>query len=308
MDEQKNEIEFIDFLNIIWKRKWLIVLPTFFFVVVIGIISFLLPQMWEVDTIIVPSQILVQSVDGRFEEFTFDDPQQITRQINEGTFKELIANELNIDLRNLSKINAENFRDTDLIQISVKEKDVEIAKLILFSLFKHLKIELDVKAEIEKATTEEEIKSLEKKINTVKQRIEQIKTEKKETRKRIVFLENEQRSILKKEARSESESLALLLYSSEVQESIRDYNSLNNQLNNDRQQELYLYSEIEQRQKKIKRIKFTQFLKEPTSSLSPVSPNKKLNVLITCFFCLIIFTIFAFFLESLGKQKSKTKE
>lgn len=308
MDEQKSEIEFIDFLNIIWKRKWLIILPTLFLVTVAGIISFLLPQLWEVDAIIEPSQILVQSVDGRFEEFTFDDPQQITRQINEGAFKELIANELNIDLRNLPKINAENFRETELIQISVREKDVKRAKLILLSLFKHLKIELDSTAEIEKTSTEEEVKSLEKNINTVKQRIEQIETEMKETRKRIASLENEKRLILKKNVRSEAESLGLLLYSSEIQENLRDYNTLNNLLSDKKREEQSLNIEMEERLKKIKRIKFTQFSKEPTSSLSPVSPNKKLNVLITCFFCLIIFTILVFFLESLGKQKSKTKE
>jgi len=303
MEEQKNEIEFIDFLNIIWKRKWLIVLPTLFFIIVVGVISFILPQIWEVDAIIIPSQILVEPLDGRFEEFTFDDPQQITRQINEGAFKELIANELKMDIKDLPKISAENFVDTELIQISVRNKDIEKAKTILNSLFKHLKNELDVKAEIEKTTTEEEIKSFEKNVNIVRQRIEQIETYMKEIRKRIASLENEKRLILKNEMRGEVENLGLLLYSSEIQENIRDYNALNNSLSEKRIEEQELNTELEERLKKIKRIKFTQFSKEPTSSLSPVSPNKKLNFLITCFFCLIIFTILAFLLESLGNQK-----
>lgn len=308
MEEQKNEIEFIDFLNIIWKRKWLIILPTLFLVIAVGIIGFLLPQIWEVDAIIVPSQILVEPLDGRFEEFLFDEPQQITKQINEGAFSELIAAELKTDPLSLSKIKAENFVDTKLIQIKVRDKDIDRAKLILLSLFKHLKKELDVKAETEKVTTEEEIKSLQKNINAIKQRIEQIEAERKEIRKRIASLENEKRLILKKNVRSESENLGLLLYSSEIQENMRDYSALNIPMDEKRKEEQKLNTELEERLKKIKRIKFTQFSKEPTSSLSPVSPNKKLNVLITCFFCLIIFTILAFFLESLGKQKSKTKE
>ena len=305
---EEKEIEFLDFINIIWKRKWLIILPTLFLVIAAAIISFLLPQIWEVDAIIVPSQILVELLDYSFEEFLFDELQQITKQINEGAFNKLIANELNIDPASLSKIKAENFEDTNLIHIAVRDKEVEKAKLTLLSLFKHLKKELDSKAETEKTTTEEEIKSFQKNINAVKQRIEQINAEREEIRKRIASLENEKRLILKKNVRSDADNLSLLLYSSEIQENMRDYGALNFPLDEIRIEEQELNADLEERLRKIKRIKFTQFSKEPTSSLSPVSPNKKLNVLVTCFFCLILFTILAFFLESLEKQKSKIKE
>ena len=43
MDEHENEIELIDFLNIIWKRKLFIITSTLFLVIAVGIISFLLP-------------------------------------------------------------------------------------------------------------------------------------------------------------------------------------------------------------------------------------------------------------------------
>lgn len=270
--EEEKEIELVDFLNIIWKRKWLIILPTLFFVTVIGIISFLMPKVWEVDAIIVPSQILVEPLDGRFEEFLFDEPQQITKQINEGAFSELIAAELKTDPLSLSKIKAENFVDTKLIQIKVRDKDIDRAKLILLSLFKHLKKELDVKAETEKVTTEEEIKSLQKNINAIKQRIEQIEAERKEIRKRIASLENEKRLILKKNVRSESENLGLLLYSSEIQENMRDYSALNIPVDEKRKEEQKLNTELEERLKKIKRKKIYSILKRahlfPLSCLS----------------------------------------
>ena len=139
MDEYEDEFVLMDYLNVIWKRKWLIVIPTLFLVIVVGIISFLLPSKWEIDAIIVPSKFLVQTEGGRFEEIMIDDPKQIARQINEATYDNLIATELNLDIRKFPKLKAENFRDTNLVRISIKEKDIEKAKLILLSLFNHLK-------------------------------------------------------------------------------------------------------------------------------------------------------------------------
>ncbi len=44
MEEYKDEIELMDYLNVIWKKKWLIILPTLFCVIIAGIISFRLPH------------------------------------------------------------------------------------------------------------------------------------------------------------------------------------------------------------------------------------------------------------------------
>ncbi|GAH40622.1 unnamed protein product, partial [marine sediment metagenome] len=54
MNEHEDEFVLMDYLNVIWKRKWLIVIPTFFLVIAVGIISFLLPPKWEIDAIITP--------------------------------------------------------------------------------------------------------------------------------------------------------------------------------------------------------------------------------------------------------------
>jgi LPS O-antigen subunit length determinant protein (WzzB/FepE family) len=35
------EIELIDILNVIWKRKWLIIIPTLLLVIITAVISFL---------------------------------------------------------------------------------------------------------------------------------------------------------------------------------------------------------------------------------------------------------------------------
>jgi len=334
MNEYENEFVIMDYLNIIWKRKWLIVIPTLFLIIATGVISFLLPPKWEIDAIIVPSKFLVQTEGGQFEQIMIADPKQIVGQINETTYDNLIATELNLDIRKFPKLKAENLRDTNLVRVSTKENDTEKAKLILFSLFNHLKRQFDEKVdieikgidsgiksqEIEKLRIEGEIKRNKNKLDIVKQRKKDIGKELNDISKRIEALEKEQRLSLKRENRSESESLAMLLYSNEIQQSLRYFNTLNELLSNKKIEEENINLGIENKEKTINqlenkidnlnerkgRIDYTQLIKEPTSSLYPVNPKKKLNVLIAGILGLMAFTMLAFFLESLEKQKAKS--
>ena len=334
MNEYENEFVLMDYLNILWKRKWLIVIPTLFLIIAVGIISFLLPKKWEIDAIIVPSKFLVQTEGGQFEEIVIVDSKQIVGQINQISYNNLIATKLNLDIRKFPKLKAENLRDTNLVRVSIKEKDIEKAKLILFSLFNHLKGQLDEKVDIEIKGVDSDIKSKEieilrikgeikrnkNKLDIVKQRKKDIEREMNDIRKRIEALEKEQQLSLKRENRSESESLAMLLYSNEIQQSLEYHNTLNELLSSKKIEEENINIEIENKGKIINQLEneidnlnerkgmvdYTQFIKEPTSSLYPVSPKKKLNVLIAGILGLMAFTMLTFFLESLEKHKAKS--
>jgi len=329
----EDELGLIDYLNIIWKRKWLIIIPTFVLVVAVGIYSFLQPKKWEVDAIILPSKFLIQTEQGTFQEVLVSDPEQIASQINQNAYSNLVSSELEIDIREFPRIKAENLRGTKLIRISIREKDPEKAKLILHSLLNHLKKQLDDKVEIEIKGIDtqiksreienlriiEEIKSYQKKLNIVTQRIKEIEKEKHGIKTRTEALEEEQRLNLKKENRSESESLAMLLYSNVIQESLKYHNELIELLSQKKIEEENINLEIENKEEKIKqlenemnnlnerkgRMDNTQFIKNPTSSIHPVSPKKTLNVLIAGILGLTIFIMFAFLIENLEKQRLK---
>lgn len=45
MPNDENEIELMDYLNVLWKKKWMIILPTFIIVVAVWIYSFFLPRV-----------------------------------------------------------------------------------------------------------------------------------------------------------------------------------------------------------------------------------------------------------------------
>jgi len=375
MEEQYDEIELMDYLLVIWKRKWLIILPTLLCVIAAGVISFMLPQKWEVDAIIQPSRLFVQNQQGEFQEVVVTTPNQIAGQINEESYNRLIAAELNVDLRKFPQLKAETPRDTNLVRVSIREEDIQKAKSVLLSLFKHLKVELDRKVdvemkgidtnitqnenliklkelnikdtlneiklkEIEKNKIRQEILSAENKLKISEERGKNILEEMKAVKQRIDEIEAQQKEALaqKKEG---IEAISLLLYSNEVQNNFRYFNILDEKLSNEKiiRENLDLFikerkesikildTQIEKLNTGIEKIKneidntknnisllrerkgqidYAQLVKEPTSSLYPVSPRKKLNVAIAGILGLMIFTILAFFIEYIGKHKEES--
>jgi capsular polysaccharide biosynthesis protein len=164
MDKYEDEVEFIDYLNVIWKRKWLIIIPTLFITLAAGAFSFLIPPKWEVDAILLPSKFFVQTEQGQFEEVVVIDPRQIAGQINQKSFNSLITAELNLNPRKFPSLSAENLRDTKLVRVVIRDTDVARAKSILQKLFDHLKTELDKKINVEVKAIDSKIITKEKEI------------------------------------------------------------------------------------------------------------------------------------------------
>lgn len=405
MDGYENEIELMDYLLVIWKRKWLIIVPTFFLAVIAGIASFLIPPKWEIDAIIQPSKFFVQTEQGQFEEVVVVDPKQIAGQINQESYDRIIAAELNLDFRKFPELKSENLRDTKLVRVSVRENDIEKGKAILSSLFTHLKRELDRKIDVEMksidteiTTKQNSIKDMENEIKTkeneikrknneiklkdltiqskeiekdgIKQEIESDQNKLKISEERVGSIMEEMESVkgrideldqqLKKviaERKEGTEAVSLLLYSNEVQQNLRYYNTLDeklsiekvtqenlrlsikeslekirqtdNQISQTNTEKQIIMTEINTIMNEIEKIKnrintaqseiklmgdkklridYAQLVKEPTASLYPVSPRKKINVAIAGILGLFMFTMLAFFLEYIEKQKAGKAE
>jgi len=374
MEEKYEEIDLMEYLVVIWKRKWLIFIPTLLCVIAAGVISFMLPKKWEVDAIVQPSILFIQNQQGEFKEMVVTSPDQIAGQINEESYNRLIAAELNLDLRRYPELKAEAIKNTNLVSISIREEDIQKAKSILLTLFKHLKVELDRKVdieikgidtkitenenliklkefnikdtlneiklqEIEKTKMDQEILSAENKLMISEEREKNILEEMKTVKLRIDEIEAQQKEALA-QIKEGSEAIGLLLYSNEIQNNLRYFNILDEKLSNEKiiRENLDLF--IKERKESIKisdtqieklntgidkikneidntknviillrerkgQIDYAQLVKEPTSSLYPVSPRKKLNVAIAGILGMMIFTILAFFIENIKKHKEK---
>jgi len=266
-----------------------------------------------------------------------------------------------IDLRRLTiedKKNEIKVKENDILR-----KDADIRQRVL-----------DVQSrEIEK---ERNLKSIEFERNKIKiseERMASILEEMKSVKGRIDDLEKQVRKVLE-ERKAGEDAISLLLYSNEVQQNLRYYNTLDEKLSlervarensemnirnheqNMRQMDtqaaqleaqkdalraeletikneiaikkteigkvgteiVAVNNEIEKTGNKIEslkkeiellndkkaRIDHARLVKEPTSSLYPVSPKKKANILAAFFIGLVVFTTLAFFLEYLAKVKA----
>lgn len=361
MSENESEIEFIDYLNILWRRKWLIIIPTSFCVIAVAVICFLIPHKWSIDAILLPSKFIAQTEQGTFEEVMIVDPKQIAGTINEESYNQLIAEEFNIDMREFPRIRARNLQDTQLVRIYLNYEDIEKAKLILLSLFKHVKQELDKKIDVEikaidtkianteyeinqkkvdiqqneiaKTVLKQENRSLQNKLKISEERFDNIIEEMKAVKTRIDEIEKQQKESLS-EKKEGIEAISILLYSNEIQQNLRYYNTLDEKLSiekiNQEDSKLsikeneegikQLDTQIEKLNNEIEnfkteidllkeqkgRIDYSRLIKNPTPSSNPIYPNKRLNVMIAGILGLFIFSTLAFFLEYLKKYSKKT--
>jgi capsular polysaccharide biosynthesis protein len=369
--QEQEEVDLIEYLNVLWKRRWLIIVPTALLALVTGVVSFLLPPVWEVDALIQPSKFFVQSAAGTFTEIIVIDPKQLAGQINQRSYERLINAQLNLDPRKFPIVKAENPKDTKLVKVSIQTGEAEKAQAILNNLFQHIKSDLDRKIDVEMksittqiAANESNIKNKNidiqsKNIDIQSKNIDIEKTrqaiasagkrlaisedhsrslvdEMKGVKIRIDQIEKQQKTMLA-EKKEGNETLGLLLYSNEIQQNFRYYNTLEENLSRERisEENLRLFVHDKEQEIKIKeqeiksiknqiekinqeiagirndmeflvekkqRIDYTQLVKEPTVSLYPVSPKKKLNVAIAGFLGLFCFSILALFLNAVEKR------
>jgi succinoglycan biosynthesis transport protein ExoP len=87
-----DEIELIDLLKVIWKWKYLIFGGTIVFALAAAIISFTLPKIYSVDTIIEPGLLtIVNEGGGQDRRIYIDSPQNIKALIDVGSFENQIS-------------------------------------------------------------------------------------------------------------------------------------------------------------------------------------------------------------------------
>jgi capsular polysaccharide biosynthesis protein len=117
------------------------------------------------------------------------------------------------------------------------------------------------------------------------------------------------------------ETLSLVLYSNEIQQSLSNYDHLNEKQKNEKIEEenvkLALQVEnatieklddnIANLKERKGRIDYTKRIKEPTRSLYPVFPKKKLNVLIGTILGFVVFTLLAFSWIILRARRKKNR-
>jgi LPS O-antigen subunit length determinant protein (WzzB/FepE family) len=129
-----DEVQLIDYLRVIWRWKWLIILGTFLCMVVAGVVSFNMPKIYEVSMTIEPGIIGVDK-EGQF--IYLDSRDNIEGKIKEDLYNRRVQEALNInpletDIKfGICKQEASNFIK---VTSEWKEDEVEFGKKALVHL------------------------------------------------------------------------------------------------------------------------------------------------------------------------------
>ncbi|HUV59888.1 MAG TPA: Wzz/FepE/Etk N-terminal domain-containing protein [Desulfatiglandales bacterium] len=313
-----DEVQLIDYLRVIWKWKWLIILGTFLCMVVAGVVSFNMPKIYEVSMTIEPGIIGVNR-DGKF--IYLDSRDNIEGKIKEGLYNRRIQKALNINpLETDIKFEVRPQKGTNFIKVTSEWKDpeVEFGKKALVNLLGFISKEYENivqqrKGDYEKQILMEQnqIKENEATLKIIRDREKELLQEIKNVKDNTEKIVRERNNVL--QHKGNSDDISLLIYSTTIQQNVAYFNQLSNQINDIRTKKEIASMKIENLKAQIDRlnleksiIKNIRVLQNPEASLSPIKPKKRLNILLAGVIAFMMMMFLVFFVEYIQKAKRST--
>jgi len=285
---EEEEINLIDLLRVIWKWKWLIIGGALVCAVIAAVISFQMPKIYEVSTIIEPAIATVQD-NGNI--LYFDSVAAISGKIRGGIYNQKIKKALGL---NLPKVGIDFkpaiVQGTNTIKVVSEWKEGEtdlgvkvtqqLNSLLADEYAKSVELkqefydtQITVKqTEIDTITTEEqnieaqialmlgeigkkrsEIKQRQESRENVRQRSEELVKEIERIKKNMEQMIQQRDSLLKD--KSPEHNISLILYSTMIQQNMVHFDQLSNHVYDLRVKDKQIEDEIAALNKEIEVIK-----------------------------------------------------
>jgi len=269
---EEDEVELRDYINVLIKRKRLIIVITLIAVLISGLLSyFVLPKVYEGSAIIQPAQV------GSNLPLS---PSDIQTQIKSAPFIQKLSDDLNVPFNEINNnINVSIPQNSNFVMVNFEYKDKELIR----KFFDKLLYELN---SINADKYNKQINSLKSKILTFSSQIEILNSEATQISKQILQM---QKSSSKAEYFLES-SLLTNLYESMLSKKMDLENTVT-----DLKSQLSISHEFE-------------YLQQPYVSNTPIKPKKSLNVAIAGVAALFFSILLAFFLEYMENTQNNKKE
>lgn len=317
MNENKDileeEIDLKRYIEVLIKRKKIII--SIFLIVVIptAIFSFFAPRIYEVSLIIEPPK----DSQGKY----LDTPQNIVKIIKEA-YTHRIVEDLNQKI--LFPLNVTQPRNTTLVKISlkVKESNLKEGKDVLNTIYQFLTQNYKQTVTYKKDMISKKIAGYKKIIQILNETIKEKEGKLNLLGKRKAFLEKEIESVsknIKRLLRQKDKILkeynqditSQFFYTTTIQQMFNYYNQLCSQLENIKAEEKdiildikNLKKEMEWEKSELERLKTiknlisnVRMIQKPGVSFNPVAPKKKLNIAVAGVLGLFLGIFLAFFQE-----------
>jgi len=324
--EYEDEIDLMDYVKVIIKRKRLILTIFLGSAIVAGVFSFMMAKVYKIDTSLEV---------GRIGSSMIEAPGQVIEKIKGDVYGIFIREKLEILEQDYPKIKTENPKDTRLMNIKIESSETEKAKNILKKFNSLILAEHQEKIENKKELIEKDIKTAEEKIKLVESDIEKTKNKIKPVENDIKRVENkieytkEEKENLEDKVEALEEVLVyeqtpgtqfalfdakekLAAKSKEIENLyltinslVRSKEDLEVKINSLKTSIENLNSQINSLKASLDNIKPTKVIKTPTVSENPVAPNKKLNIAIAGILGLFVGIFWAFGKEWWENSKLK---
>ncbi len=319
-----DEIDLMDYVKVLLKRKWLILAVFLGAAIVAGVFSFLMPKVYKIGTALEIGQVAGVPI---------EDPGQVVEKIKGDVYGIFVREKLGIPEEKYPKIKTENLKDTRLISLAIESAEPQKAKNILEEINNLILAEHQEKIKIKKELLEQDIKTTEEKIKLVESDIEKTKNKTQPIDEDIKRIENKINNAEEEKSNLEAKIEALekiLVYEQtpgtqfalfdtkeklankkqEIEDLYLTINSLRRSKEDVEVQVNSLKTNIESLNAQINslrassdEIKPTQVVKSPTVSASPIKPRPLLNIVIAAILGLFIGVFLAFSQEWWEKSK-----
>jgi len=319
------EIDLMDYVKVILKRKWLILVIFFGAAIAAGIFSFLMPKVYKIDTSLEVG--IIERATGATSEQLIESPTQLVEKIKGDVYGIFVREKLQIPEEKYPKIKVENPKDTRLISLAIESAEPPKAQNILEETNNLILAEHQEKIKTKKELIEQDIKTTEEKIKLVESDIEKTKNKTQPIDEDIKRIENKINNAEEEKSNLEAKVEALervLVYEQtpgtqfalfDTKEKLankkqeiedlyltinllrRSKEDLDVQVNSLKTNIESLNAQINSLRASLDEIKPTQVVKSPTVSASPIKPRPLLNIVIAAILGLFIGVFLAFFQE-----------
>jgi capsular polysaccharide biosynthesis protein len=259
--DQSQGLRLMDLVMILWRKKWLIAIPSLGCAILAAIITFVLPKEWKITAVVQVGSYISQSPAGVLSDDSVIDPRTLAARINREAYASVVAKKLQVRLDQIPSFSAENPANTDIVQVDIRDRDPLLSKAALEALLAALKEDLDRRLEIEakkgelliengenivqQKSLDIRVKELEK--EQLRMRIANTKTRTDISEARAVRLVEEMKAVKERsdsisngqlvalaEKKDPSEAMSFLVYSNEIMQNLRYYSTIEESLNTER--------------------------------------------------------------------------
>jgi LPS O-antigen subunit length determinant protein (WzzB/FepE family) len=295
----QHEIELMDYLKVLWRYKLWIMGVTLFSAFLAYGVSWLLPPVYEVSTVIEPGRYGTDTFETGENRpggyiYYIDTPQNLEAKITQNSYDHRIREKIKLSPNEKLKWKVSLEKDSYAVKTTLETTKPHQGLIALNELITAISREYSQAQEVFKNTLAQEVKRATEELKILEIRRKELEAESKRIQANTQRLIH-QRDTLVANPNRKADPIALLLLTNTLQQNINYYNQILDQVTG-------VKKDIDNNRSEIIKLKLRQdfiipirIIQEPRVSPEPIKPKKILNGAIAGILGLVMSVFGAFF-------------